>query len=125
MSSPLRGHFEPLAKEDHQLSGIKNTSLETTRQIITFEELRNTFYELSFKQVAYGTFKGTPACLILIKAIFDAPERGRHRFKSVIVEVAFHKAHANDVSLVVLDHAPGLMYGKTTPENHETNWSVG
>jgi hypothetical protein len=54
-----------------------------------------------------------------------APERGRDRFKSVIVEIAFHKAHANDVSLFVLDHTPGLMNGKPTPDKYETNWSVG
>jgi hypothetical protein len=124
-SVQVKGQFEPVEKDGHQLSGIKNTSLETTRQIITFEELGNTFYELSFKTVAYGVFQGSPACFILIKPTFLAPDRGRHRFKSVVVEIDFLKAHPNDVSVVVVGHSPELMYGKTIPEHHETSWSVG
>jgi hypothetical protein len=74
MLSDLEGTFEPVEASRDQLDAIQNTHLEATREIITEQELRKTYYKLAFKQVQYGTYCGKPACVLVVEVLKFAPE---------------------------------------------------
>jgi hypothetical protein len=113
MLPDLEGTFEPVEAPGDQLDAIRNTHLEATREIITEQELRKTYYKLAFKQVQYGTYRGKPACVLVVEVDLRAPERGRHRFKGVSIEVEFLKSSALDTSVEVLKFAPETVYGRS------------
>jgi len=124
MLPDLEGTFEPVEAPGDQLDAIRNTHLEATREIITEQELRKTYYKLAFKQVQYGTYRGKPACVLVVEVDLRAPERGRHRFKGVSIEVEFLKSSALDTSVEVLKFAPETVYGRSITEHHSSNWAI-
>ena len=121
----LEGAFEPTTSSREQLSGLYNTPDEVTRTTITEQVLRKTYYRLSFQQVSYGTYDGSPACLLVIDAYFHADDSHRHRFTSVRINIEFLKSNPSDEQVEVKEIAPELAYGKSILEQHSTSWSFG
>lgn len=112
----LEGGFELVDLIDGQLNNG-----DSIARLNAQEELHRTSWRLTFHRVQYGTFGGTPACLLVVEGNFHAEESRRHRFTWVRVKVDL--SQTGD-PVEVLKMAPRQAYGIRIPEERTSNWAL-
>lgn len=112
----LGGGFELVDVFDGQLDDG-----DSIARLIAQEELHRTNWRLTFCRVQYGTFGGTPACLLVVEGKFHAEESRRHRFTWVRIKVDL--SQTGD-PVEVLKIAPQQAYGIKISEQRTSNWSL-
>ena len=113
----LEGYFEPIeASEDHL------SEPHPIQEAIAEQQLRKTYWRISFKRVQFGTYHGDPACLLVVEGKFAPEDRQRHRFIRVQISMEFLGEKKDEVK--VKSFAPEWARGLTVPEVHTSNWAV-
>lgn len=110
----LEGEFVDVDGSPAQLNGNITSA-------IAHERLSGAYWKLKFNHVQYGTFKGEPACVIVVEGDFHAEDR-RHRFSWIRLSVKFEGAIS---PVEVVSIAPREAYGISIQETRASNWSLG
>ena len=117
----LEGYFEPAESPSFHLN-----EPQPVQEAIVEQQLRKTYWRLSFDRVQFGTYKGKPACLLVIEARFAPEDRKRHRFTKVRIGLEFEggddEKKKGDVEVQRI--APEWARGVTVPEMHTSNWAI-
>ena len=114
----LSGTFDPTAPPDNHL----DDSIFT--EAIAEQQLRKTYWRVTFKRVQYGTYQGSPACLLVVNAKFAPEDRRRHRFTWARIKVQFFGDDGGKSPVQVVELAPEEAYGVTIPEVHTSHWAL-
>ena len=118
----LEGYFEPIETEGGHLSGPQLVPEEIAQQ-----ELRKTYWRLSFERVQFGRYFDQhagplPACLIAVEARFAPEDQERHRFTKVKIGLSFEGEDKGDIK--VQRFAPEYARGVTVPGIRTSNWAI-
>ncbi|KAL6717721.1 hypothetical protein ACLMJK_005636 [Lecanora helva] len=113
----LEGYFEP-AKDP----GGHLRESEPLDDGIAEQQLRKTYWRLSFKRVQFGEYQGRPACLVVVEIKFAPEDRKRHRFTKAQISLKFEGKEKKDVK--VEGFAPEEVRGISVPETHTSNWVI-
>lgn len=117
--------FQPDVEKSSQLSGVKNPEGVVTRDLITEQDINDSYYSLRFRQVKYGTWKNEPGCMLVMDGEFHSPPGSkRHRFKTATICLDFGRASTREEQVEIIGIEPGILYGKRTTENHKWQWSI-
>ena len=114
----LSGTFSPIITRDGHLDEYQLT------EAIAEQQLRKTYWRVTFRRVQYGTYQGSPACLIVVDGKFAPEDRRRHRFTWARIKVQLLSDGGGNSSVQVLKLAPERAYGVTIPEVHTSNWAL-
>lgn len=118
----LEGYFEPVETEGRHLSGPQQVPEEIAEQ-----QLRKTYWRLSFERVQFGRYLDQyagelPACLIVVEARFAPEDQERHRFTKVNIGLSFEGEDKGDIK--VQRFAPEYARGVTVPGVRTSNWAI-
>ena len=113
----LEGYFEPV-----EARGAHLNEPQPVESAIAEQQLRKTYWRLSFQRVQFGRYGGKPACLLVVEARFAPEDRKRHRFTKVRIGLEFEGEEKSDVQ--VQQFAPEWARGVTVPEIHTANWAI-
>lgn len=113
----IEGYFEPVETQGAHLS-----EPQPVQEAIAQQQLRKTYWKLSFQRVQFGRYKGKPACLLVMEARFAPEDRKRHRFTKVRIGLEFEGDEKGDIQ--VQQFAPEWARGVTVPEIHTANWAI-
>ena len=113
----LEGYFEP-----EGAPGVHLNEPQPVQGTIAEQELRKTYWRLSFERVQFGRYKEKPACLLVVEARFAPEDRKRHRFTKVRIGLEFEGEEKSDIK--VQQFAPEWARGVTVPEMHTSNWAI-
>lgn len=113
----LEGYFEPA-----EARGVHLNEPQPVQEAIAEQQLRKTYWRLSFERVQFGRYQGKPACLLVVEARFAPEDRKRHRFTKVRIGLEFEGEEKGDIE--VQRFAPEWARGVTVPEIHTSNWAI-
>ena len=113
----LEGYFEPLEALEGHLS-----EPQLVPKAIAEQQLRKTYWRVSFQRVQFGNFQGHPACLLVVETKFAPEDRRRHRFTKAQISMEFIGEQRDDVEVQAF--APEWAKGITVPEEHTSGWAI-
>lgn len=113
----LEGHFDISESPGGHLD-----EPQLVQEAIAEQQLRKTYWRISFKRVQFGKYRGHPACLLVVEGKFAPEDRKRHRFVRVRISMEFSGETKDQVQ--VRSFAPEWARGITVPEVHTSNWAI-
>ena len=113
----LEGYFEPITTQGAHLS-----EPQSVPEAIAEQQLRRTYWKVSFERVQFGRYLDIPACLLVVEARFAPEDRKRHRFTKARVGLEFEGEEKGDIE--VQGFAPEVARGVIVPEVHTSAWAV-
>jgi hypothetical protein len=116
-------------KGQGQLRPQRNKGNELRPKISHHKNLLGQKVYAGVNKVHWGTYKGNPACLLVVRVRFYF-DKGLFRLKKAAITVCFNKypqpAAANDTRAdpIVCVYSPKHVWGEPTEEEKETHWEV-